>query len=114
MTSRPTTPEFVTAVRPRPNSSPTSNAATTPLAARRRSRSAAPTRWPDSPRRSSDRSPGDFDVRFGSKYEPPLLETTAESFRADGFDVVVGLVLAPHSSSMSTDQYMSRAQRGPR
>ncbi len=54
--------------------------------------------------------PGGFDVRFGSKYEPPLLETTAESFRSDGFDVVVGLVLAPHSSSMSTDQYMSRAK----
>lgn len=56
------------------------------------------------------RVPGGFDVRFGSKYEPPLLETTAESFRSEGFDVVVGLVLAPHSSSMSTDQYMSRAK----
>jgi protoporphyrin/coproporphyrin ferrochelatase len=56
------------------------------------------------------RAPGGFDVRFGSKYEPPLLEETAESFRADGFDVVVGLALAPHSSSMSTDQYMSRAR----
>jgi len=54
--------------------------------------------------------PGGYDVRFGSKYEPPLLETTAESFRGEGFDVVVGLVLAPHSSSMSTDQYMSRAK----
>ena len=54
--------------------------------------------------------PGEFDVRFGSKYEPPLLETTAESFRDEGFDAVVGLVLAPHSSSMSTDQYMSRAR----
>ena len=54
--------------------------------------------------------PGGFDVRFGSKYEPPLLETTAESFRADGFEVVVGLALAPHASSMSTDQYMSRAR----
>jgi ferrochelatase len=57
-----------------------------------------------------NRTPGGFDVRFGSKYEPPLLETTAESFRAEGFEVVVGLVLAPHSSSMSTDQYMSRAK----
>jgi ferrochelatase len=56
------------------------------------------------------RAPGGFDVRFGSKYEPPLLEATAESFRTEGFDVVVGLVLAPHSSSMSTDQYMSRAR----
>jgi ferrochelatase len=56
------------------------------------------------------RLPGGFDVRFGSKYEPPLLETTAASFRVEGFDAVVGLVLAPHSSSMSTDQYMSRAR----
>jgi len=56
------------------------------------------------------RVPGGFDVRFGSKYEPPLLETIAESFRTEGFDVVAGLVLAPHSSSMSTDQYMSRAR----
>jgi len=56
------------------------------------------------------RASGAFDVRFGSKYEPPLLETTADSFRDEGFDVVVGLVLAPHSSSMSTDQYMSRAR----
>lgn len=56
------------------------------------------------------RVPGGFELRFGSKYEPPLLETTAETFRSDGFDTVIGLVLAPHSSSMSTDQYMSRAK----
>lgn len=55
-------------------------------------------------------SPGDFDVRFGSKYEPPMLEETAESFARDGFTKVVGLVLAPHSSSMSTVQYMARAR----
>jgi ferrochelatase len=56
------------------------------------------------------RSPGEYDVRFGSKYEPPLLEAAAESFRDDGFTRVIGLVLAPHSSSMSTDQYMDRAR----
>jgi ferrochelatase len=54
-------------------------------------------------------SPGMFDVRYGSKYEPPLLEETAETFVRDGFSRVIGLALAPHSSSMSTDQYMSRA-----
>ena len=53
---------------------------------------------------------GAYDVRFGSKYEPPLLEENAASFREDGFNLVIGLVLAPHSSSMSTDQYMSRAR----
>ncbi len=55
-------------------------------------------------------SPSQYDVRFGSKYEAPLLEETAASFRDEGFTKVIGLVLAPHSSSMSTDQYMSRAR----
>jgi ferrochelatase len=54
-------------------------------------------------------APGRFEVRFGSKYEPPLLEEPAASFVADGFEKVIGLVLAPHSSSMSTVQYMERA-----
>jgi ferrochelatase len=57
-----------------------------------------------------DVAPGQFDVRFGSKYEPPLLEATAESFLHDGFTSVIGVALAPHSSSMSTDQYMDRAR----
>jgi ferrochelatase len=56
-------------------------------------------------------APGSFDVRFGSKYEPPLLEETADSFVRDGFSRVIGLALAPHSSSMSTDQYMDRARQ---
>jgi len=54
--------------------------------------------------------PGEFDVRFGSKYEPPMLEETAATFVDDGFSNVIGLVLAPHESSMSTVQYMSRAK----
>ena len=57
-----------------------------------------------------DVAPGQFDVRFGSKYEPPLLEATAESFLREGFTSVIGVALAPHSSSMSTDQYMDRAR----
>lgn len=57
-----------------------------------------------------ERYPGVYDVRFGSKFEPPLLEEAAASFRDDGFAKVVGIVLAPHSSSMSTEQYMSRAR----
>ena len=55
-------------------------------------------------------APGMFDVRFGSKYEPPLIEDTAATFTADGFTHVIGLALAPHSSTMSTDQYMDRAR----
>ncbi len=56
------------------------------------------------------RAPGRYDVRFGSKYEPPFIEDTAAAMRDDGLTSVVGLALAPHSSSMSTDQYMSRAR----
>jgi ferrochelatase len=55
-------------------------------------------------------APGAYVVHYGSKYEPPLLEVAATAFRDEGFTKVVGLVLAPHSSSMSTDQYMSRAR----
>ena len=55
--------------------------------------------------------PGRFDVRFGAKYEPPLIEDTARALREDGVTSVIGLALAPHSSSMSTTQYMSRARR---
>ncbi len=58
-----------------------------------------------------DLDPGRFDVRFGSKYEPPLIEDAAASFVDDGFTHVVGLALAPHSSTMSTGQYMERAHR---
>ncbi|HUY43935.1 MAG TPA: ferrochelatase [Acidimicrobiales bacterium] len=56
------------------------------------------------------RFPGRYDVRFGSKYEPPLLEEAASAFRDEGFTTVIGLVLAPHSSTMSTDQYFARAR----
>ena len=55
-------------------------------------------------------APGAFDVRFGSKYEPPMIEDVAPGFARDGVTRVIGLVLAPHSSSMSTDQYMERAR----
>jgi ferrochelatase len=55
-------------------------------------------------------APGVFDVRFGSKFEAPVLEEPAAAFRDEGFDKVVGIVLAPHSSTMSTDQYMNRAR----
>jgi ferrochelatase len=56
------------------------------------------------------RAPGVYDVRFGSKYEPPMIEDVAPGFARDGITHVIGLVLAPHSSSMSTDQYMARAK----
>ena len=39
-----------------------------------------------------------------------MIEDVAPGFAEDGITHVIGLVLAPHSSSMSTDQYMSRAR----
>ncbi len=60
--------------------------------------------------RLEERHPGLFDVRFASKYEPPMIEDVAPGFAADGITRVIGLVLAPHSSSMSTDQYFERAR----
>ncbi len=56
------------------------------------------------------RAPGAYRVHFGSKYEPPFIEDAAVAMRDEGVTTVVGLALAPHSSSMSTDQYMSRAR----
>ena len=54
-------------------------------------------------------APGRYDVRFGSKYTEPSIEATAESFRADGIDEVVGIVLTPHQASMGSVEYMTRA-----
>ena len=58
-----------------------------------------------------ERHPGEYAVVFGSKYEPPLLEEAARELVERGVTRVIGLVLAPHSSSMSTDQYMERARK---
>jgi ferrochelatase len=55
-------------------------------------------------------APDKFDIRHGFKFETPSLEDAASSFRNDHFEKVIGIVLAPHSSSMSTQQYMSRAR----
>ncbi|MGC8498612.1 MAG: ferrochelatase [Acidimicrobiales bacterium] len=54
-------------------------------------------------------APGDYDVRFGAKYAAPLIEESAAALVAAGVTRVVGLPLAPHSSSLSTDEYHQRA-----
>lgn len=56
------------------------------------------------------RRPGGFDVRLGTKYADPSIEDTAAGFVRDGIERVVGLVLAPHGSSMSTGEYFARAR----
>jgi len=55
------------------------------------------------------RSPGQFDVRFGSKYTAPSIEEAAASFLADGITTVVGITLTPHSATMGSGEYLARA-----
>jgi ferrochelatase len=55
------------------------------------------------------RSPGAFDVRFGSKYTDPSIEEAAASFLADGITTVVGITLTPHSATMGSGEYLARA-----
>ena len=97
---RPPTPELLQELKDRYNNL----GGTSPLAARTAAQVEGITAQLEA------RFPGQFDVRFGSKYEPPMIEDVAPSFVADGFTHVIGLVLAPHSSSMSTTQYMDRAR----
>ena len=55
------------------------------------------------------RAPGRFDVRFGSKYTDPSIEDAARSFLDDGITTVVGLTLTPHSATLGSGEYLTRA-----
>jgi ferrochelatase len=61
---------------------------------------------------------GDVDVAVGMKHAPPFLEDAAQQLARAGAEHVVGLVLAPHYSRMSVQEYGDRVQRalggGPR
>jgi ferrochelatase len=50
----------------------------------------------------------DVEVELGMKHAPPFIEDTARDLVAAGFERVVGLVLAPHYSSMSVGEYSQR------
>ncbi|MGI9646323.1 MAG: ferrochelatase, partial [Ilumatobacteraceae bacterium] len=56
--------------------------------------------------------PGHFRVAIGLKHADPKVEAAAADLAADGVDQIVGLVLAPHYSSYSIGQYLSRAADG--
>ena len=51
----------------------------------------------------------DVEVVVGMKHAPPFIEDAARQSMAAGVDRVVGLVLAPHYSSMSVGEYAARA-----
>jgi ferrochelatase len=53
---------------------------------------------------------GDVEVAVGMKHSRPFVEDAAQLLAASGADHVVGLVLAPHYSRMSVQEYGSRAE----
>lgn len=57
-----------------------------------------------------DREPGRFRVAIGLKHIAPRVADAVESLVAAGCGRIVGLVLAPHYSSMSIAQYHDRAR----
>jgi protoporphyrin/coproporphyrin ferrochelatase len=52
----------------------------------------------------------DVEVAVGMKHAPPFIEDAAEDLLAAGVDRVVGIVLAPHYSSMSIGEYAERVE----
>lgn len=56
------------------------------------------------------RAPGRFLVRLGMKHAPPFLEESAAQLVHEGVQRMVGLVLAPHYSTMSVGEYLQRAR----
>jgi ferrochelatase len=53
--------------------------------------------------------PGRFVAALGQKYTAPFIEDGVEELLALGVERIVGLVLAPHYSTMSVKQYADRA-----
>jgi ferrochelatase len=53
---------------------------------------------------------GDVEVAVGFKHAPPFLEDAAQQLARSGAEHVVGLVLAPHYSRMSVQEYGDRVQ----
>jgi ferrochelatase len=56
------------------------------------------------------RAPGRFLVVGGNKFAPPRIEEAAGELVGAGVDRVIGIVLAPHSSTVSVGEYARRAR----
>lgn len=54
-------------------------------------------------------APGKFHVQLGLKHAHPMIEETVTDLAEQGFAKIIALVLAPHFSSYSVGQYVSRA-----
>lgn len=57
-----------------------------------------------------ERAPGDYVVGLGLKHAAPKVEDGVAALAAAGVERIVGLVLAPHYSSMSIGEYLGRAR----
>jgi ferrochelatase len=58
-----------------------------------------------------DISPGRFVVQLGFRHSDPTIEDAVESLAEAGVSDIVGLVLAPHFSTMSVAVYLDRAAK---
>lgn len=56
------------------------------------------------------RAPNVYLVQLGLKHADPKIEAGVDALVGDGVERIVGLVLAPHYSSMSIGQYTARGQ----
>src|SRR5438309_3715480 len=63
--------------------------------------------------RALEKALADLDLRayHGMKHQSPYLEDVVAEMAADGIDVAVGLVLAPHYSRFSIGQYVERVEK---
>src|SRR5260370_7241580 len=55
-------------------------------------------------------APGRFRTILGMKHVSPFIEESVAELARDGVQRIIGLVLAPHYSSMSVGEYMQRAR----
>src|SRR5258708_18168044 len=55
-------------------------------------------------------APGRFRTILGMKHVSPFIEESVAELARDGVQRIIGLVLAPHYSSMSVGEYIQRAR----
>ena len=55
-------------------------------------------------------APDTYEVVLGLKHAAPMIEAAVNELAVRGFQLIIGLVLAPHYSSFSIGQYMGRAR----
>ena len=95
---RPPTPEQLTELRARYDAI----GGISPLAQRARAQVAALQEALD------EQAPGRYRCALGPKHAPPMIEDAVAELAAAGVDGLVGIVLAPHYSALSVQQYLDR------